>query len=261
MERQHPPRGATARGVCADRQGPALLPIIEDMRTYGERWLDVRVRPSRWADAPRWRPQTSSRRRVACNALLRRAGAPRGEAEPPSVRLAQLDSRSREFVAEASAAPADRRPAAPKWASKSSRRAPGPGAAVLLPATDERVHGRALAVIAAPRATPGRRAARGLRGARRATSRLLRRSGGAPQADARARRCWLLLGDVFDEQSEFEFAERLEGALAPVGCAEARERARTTLVATLHGMAIASPQVQLTSTLRIARSRGARRCP
>ena len=80
------------------------------------------------------------------------------------------------------------------------------------------------------------------------------RAGGGPARSGPELALWMLLGDVFDEQTEFELrVERLEGALERLyGCAGAGAD-ETTLVATLHGMVIASDQLQLSSTLRIAR--------
>jgi len=65
---------------------------------------------------------------------------------------------------------------------------------------------------------------------------------------------WMLLDDVFADQTEFELrGERVEDVLARLdGCALARAD-ETTLVATLQGMAIASDELRLSGTLLIAR--------
>jgi hypothetical protein len=65
----------------------------------------------------------------------------------------------------------------------------------------------------------------------------------------------VLLGDVFAEQTDFELRpERLAAALARLERAELTSAPDTvTLVATLHGLAIASPEIRLTTGLQIAR--------
>jgi hypothetical protein len=80
------------------------------------------------------------------------------------------------------------------------------------------------------------------------------RAGGGPARSGPELALWMLLGDVFAEQTEFELrAERLEGALERLyGCAGTGAD-KTTLVATLHGMVISSDELPLSSTLRIAR--------
>ncbi len=62
------------------------------------------------------------------------------------------------------------------------------------------------------------------------------------------------MGDVFAEQTEFELRpERLASALARLERAELASIPDTvTLVATLHGLTIASPEIRLTSGLTIA---------
>ncbi|HMD56120.1 MAG TPA: hypothetical protein VKG82_01470 [Solirubrobacteraceae bacterium] len=62
-----------------------------------------------------------------------------------------------------------------------------------------------------------------------------------------------LLADVFAEQSTFEVrAERLQSAITRLEQAAGADGAAVTLVATLHGLTIASEQIQLTSGLTIA---------
>jgi hypothetical protein len=80
------------------------------------------------------------------------------------------------------------------------------------------------------------------------------RADGGPARSGPELALWMLLGDVFADQTEFELrAERVEGALERLyGCAAAGAD-ETTLVATLRGMVIASEELQLSATLRIAR--------
>jgi hypothetical protein len=60
--------------------------------------------------------------------------------------------------------------------------------------------------------------------------------------------------DVFGEQSDFQLhGERLSEALARVDAAAAAEGATLTLVATLHGVALSSPELPLAHGLTIAR--------
>jgi hypothetical protein len=61
-------------------------------------------------------------------------------------------------------------------------------------------------------------------------------------------------GDVFEEQSDFALRQgRLRGALARLDAAAAAQSGSLTLVASLHGLAILSPQVQLAERLIVAR--------
>jgi hypothetical protein len=64
-----------------------------------------------------------------------------------------------------------------------------------------------------------------------------------------------LLNDVFSEQTEFELRpDRLAAALARLERAELTSAPDTvTLVATLHGLTIASPEIRLTTGLQISR--------
>jgi hypothetical protein len=73
----------------------------------------------------------------------------------------------------------------------------------------------------------------------------------------------VLLGDVFAEQTEFELRpERLAAALARLERAELTSAPDTvTLVATLHGLTIASPEIRLTTGLTIARPETLRWAP
>jgi hypothetical protein len=89
---------------------------------------------------------------------------------------------------------------------------------------------------------------------------------GRERADTRARaRVALsaLLNDVFAEQTEFELRpERLAATLARLERAELASAPDTiTLVATLHGLTIASPEIRLTSGLQIATPEALRWAP
>jgi hypothetical protein len=62
----------------------------------------------------------------------------------------------------------------------------------------------------------------------------------------------VLLNDVFDEQSEFELRpERVAAALQRLAQATLASAGEITLVATLHGVALSSPELQLARGLRI----------
>ncbi len=62
-----------------------------------------------------------------------------------------------------------------------------------------------------------------------------------------------LLGDVFDEQTDFQLrSERLQAALARLERAALAATSELTLVAVLHGLTITSPEVALTRGLTIA---------
>jgi hypothetical protein len=75
---------------------------------------------------------------------------------------------------------------------------------------------------------------------------------GAGRARARAA-IQALLEDVFPEQSDFELnPERLEAALARLESSASASTGEVTLVATLHGLTIASGEVPLTKGLAIA---------
>src|SRR5947209_1086296 len=63
-----------------------------------------------------------------------------------------------------------------------------------------------------------------------------------------------LLEDVFEEQTDFELRpERLRGALERLEQSASASAAHLVLVATLHGVAIATPEIALTKGLTIAR--------
>jgi hypothetical protein len=63
-----------------------------------------------------------------------------------------------------------------------------------------------------------------------------------------------LLGDVFEDQSDFELRpERLQAALARLEQSALADAGEVTLVATLHGVTIGSAELQLTQGLTIAR--------
>jgi hypothetical protein len=63
-----------------------------------------------------------------------------------------------------------------------------------------------------------------------------------------------LIEDVFDEQTDFEVRpERLQAALRRLHAAAAARASESALVATLHGVTIASQEIQLTKGLTIAR--------
>ncbi|MGH2854572.1 MAG: hypothetical protein ACRDLF_10350 [Solirubrobacteraceae bacterium] len=71
------------------------------------------------------------------------------------------------------------------------------------------------------------------------------------RADAALR---ALLGDVFAEQSDFSLREeRLRGALERLDCSAHASATEVTLLATLHGLTIASPELALAAGLTIAR--------
>jgi hypothetical protein len=71
-----------------------------------------------------------------------------------------------------------------------------------------------------------------------------------------------LTEEVFAEQSSFELEpERLRGALARIDGALQAEGCETTLLATLHGLALASQELELTSELRICRADAATGLP
>jgi hypothetical protein len=78
-----------------------------------------------------------------------------------------------------------------------------------------------------------------------------RRPRSAERADAAL---LALLGDVFAEQSDFSLREeRLRGALERLDCSAHASATEVTLLATLHGLTIASPEVALAAGLTIAR--------
>ncbi|HTA35960.1 MAG TPA: hypothetical protein VK761_04525 [Solirubrobacteraceae bacterium] len=71
-----------------------------------------------------------------------------------------------------------------------------------------------------------------------------------------------LLEDVFDEQSDFELApERTRAALERLAQSTLASASEVTLVATLHGVTLASTELQLTKGLRIARADDLPRLP
>lgn len=87
---------------------------------------------------------------------------------------------------------------------------------------------------------------------------------GGQGAQARARLALrVLLNDVFAEQTEFELRpDRLAAAMARLERAELTSAPDTvTLVATLHGLTIASPEIRLTTGLQIARPETLRWAP
>lgn len=82
---------------------------------------------------------------------------------------------------------------------------------------------------------------------------------GRMRADAALR---ALLQDVFEEQTDFEVrAERLHAALERLEQAASANTSEAMLVATLHGVAISSPELQLTRGLTIARPDALRGAP
>ncbi len=78
----------------------------------------------------------------------------------------------------------------------------------------------------------------------------------AIRGDARSRArvaIGMLLRDVFDEQAEFEpRPERVSAALERLACSALAGSGETTLLATLHGLTIASAELALTTGLTIA---------
>ncbi len=86
-----------------------------------------------------------------------------------------------------------------------------------------------------------------------------RRRPGGPRADAALR---ALVEDVFAEQSNFEVhEERLRAALERLDCTARSSAAEVTLLATLHGLAIASPELELAPGLTIAQPETLRGAP
>jgi hypothetical protein len=108
---------------------------------------------------------------------------------------------------------------------------------------------RYLLTRAAPVGGEGGRAARRARG---------------PRADAALR---ALLEDVFAGQSDFDLSkadqrpERLDGALGRLDCSAHASAAEVTLLATLHGLTIASPELALAAGLTIAQPDALRGAP
>jgi hypothetical protein len=111
------------------------------------------------------------------------------------------------------------------------------------------------------------RRSRGARGdvlARGTRGGVLRGSDSVEGMQARTRAALrLMLTDVFAEQTDFELRpERLGAALARLERAELTHTPDTvTLVATLHGLTIASPEITLTKGLRIATPEALRWAP
>jgi hypothetical protein len=86
-----------------------------------------------------------------------------------------------------------------------------------------------------------------------------RRRAGGPRADAALR---ALTEDVFAEQSAFEVREeRLRAALERLDCAAGSNQAEVMLLATLHGLTIASPELALAPGLTIAQPEALRGVP
>ena len=152
------------------------------------------------------------------------------------------------------------------------RRRPGAGARAARRCTatgaDGRVH-RASASAALERAARPRRGGDAARRLRRARPLPARARGVEPAeatpGDARARAALqALLEDVFGEQTDFELRpERLQrGARRASSARRCASASEVTLVATLHGLAIASPELALTKGLDDRPARRARRgCP
>jgi hypothetical protein len=121
-------------------------------------------------------------------------------------------------------------------------------------------HDTALATLAAFDGLDRYLAGRGAQ----ASSKSHERVGASASAPARARLALsALLTDVFAEQTEFELRpDRLAAALARLERAELTSAPDTvTLVATLHGLTIASPEIRLTTGLQIARPETLRWAP
>ena len=79
-----------------------------------------------------------------------------------------------------------------------------------------------------------------------------RHRAGGPRADAALR---ALIEDVFAQQSVFEVREeRLRGALERLNCAAHSSPAEVTLLATLHGVTISSPELALAPGLTLAQT-------
>ena len=214
-------------------KGRALLPIIDDMRSYGER-------VARTPSAPSGCPQTRPADRIARAA---RAGAPKrsaiGEREvsAPCIR-AGFRQRSRSS--------SDRRPRTCRrrstagaevgfeLGSKGGRRGRGgPQLYTYHALTGQFIAERESELEAARGPHRGRAAAGGLRRARslphdreRALGAIARRPRGKGQARTRAA-IRALLADVFDEQTDFEVhPERLSAALERLERSELAEHER-----------------------------------
>jgi len=87
----------------------------------------------------------------------------------------------------------------------------------------------------------------------------LRRMRGRARAEAALR---VLLEDVFEEQTDFETRpERVEAALARLEQSADQSASEVTLLATLHGLTIASDEIALTRGLTIARPGALRGMP
>jgi hypothetical protein len=92
-----------------------------------------------------------------------------------------------------------------------------------------------------------------------ARGRKSRHRAGGPRADAAVR---ALIEDLFAEQSSFEVHdERLGVALQRLDCAAHSSPAEVTLLATLHGLTISSPELALAPGLTIAQTESLRGVP
>lgn len=170
------------------------------------------------------------------------------------VRSHQLEATLREFVEEAAdllAAEIEAGAEVPyELVSQGSRR----GQASLYcykPRTEEFLRERSALIAGLPSHRRAELALDGLEGVQRY---LLGRGDSRIRAQGRARAALLaLLEDLFCEQTDFEPSpERLEGALARLCSADLASAEEITLLATLHGLSICSPELRLTGNLMIA---------
>ena len=176
-------------------KGRALLPIIDDMRAYGEALARRGVRRARAARAAELLASVAAARGAgAASCQLRRAGAPRARGRTlPTMRSADsapAGRRSREYVAggRATACRPTSSPARRSHSSSASQRGRArEPALLLLPPADRRVH-RPARGASSTRLPELRRRARRARGLRWARPLSRRASGAGRRAVTRARR-------------------------------------------------------------------------
>ncbi len=236
-------------------KGRALLPIIDDMRAYGERLARRGVRraapPIEDRPSRSW-PSRSSPSQLADRCKTGCAGQERGRASANSAHHA--------FTPASGGADGVRRGGRQPPARRGRRRRRGP---VRARAADGRAGDRAARRCTAT----GRSPASSSPSARRSSSacpatprlarllegfdgldRYLASMGADPaRADARTRAraaIRALLRDVFEEQTDFELRpERLRAALERLERSALAGSGETTLVATLHGLTISSAEL------------------
>ena len=152
-------------------------------------------------------------------------------------------------------------PPAPRSASSSSRRGPAGGGhrdgragALLLQGADRRVHRRAPVAPAAPaQLRPAAATLEDFDGLDRYLASVGDDRGRGASGTRGHAALVALLQEVFEEQSDFELRpERLRGALERLERAGLAQAGEATIVATLHGVTISSPELALTRGLTIA---------